>query len=86
MIRIQNVHTGYINVLHVHCFILQMLSLPQICEAIYSFQCPTQSHWRHREAYCNSSLSYFCLYDRNNDNFTEMCREKSEIETPGNNN
>ncbi|XP_076072014.1 uncharacterized protein LOC143043719 [Mytilus galloprovincialis] len=66
-------------------FIYLMLSLQHTSEAVYSFQCPTQSHWRHREAYCNSSVSYFCLYDRNNENLTEICRTKTDrdFEKPG---
>lgn len=59
----------------------------KIYEAVFSFQCPVQSHWKYRaEAHCSPIDSYFCLFDRyrNDQNFTEFCRGNSDFEAPGN--
>lgn len=79
-----NMHTVYFDLITPFVLFFQILSLLHTSEAVLSFQCPLQSHWRHREkTYCNSSSSYFCLYDLNENSFTEMCREESEIEKAG---
>lgn len=62
------------------------MSLWKISEAVFNFQCPVQSHWKHRaEAHCGLVDSYFCLFDlfRKDQNFTEFCRIKSDFEAPG---
>ncbi|XP_052075798.1 uncharacterized protein LOC127713869, partial [Mytilus californianus] len=63
-----------------------IMSLWKISEAVFTFQCPVQSHWKHRtEAHCGLADSYFCLFDRfrNDQNFTEFCRGNSDFEAPG---
>ncbi|CAC5422511.1 unnamed protein product [Mytilus coruscus] len=63
---------------------LKIILLLKISNAVFNFQCPDQSQWKHRaNAYCDSFNSYFCLYDRNEKNFTEFCRESPDFETPG---
>ncbi|CAC5359809.1 unnamed protein product [Mytilus coruscus] len=63
-----------------------IMSLWKISEAVFTFQCPVQSHWKYRaEAHCGPVDSYFCLFDRyrNDQNFTEFCRGNSDFEAPG---
>lgn len=53
-------------------------------EAVYSFQCPVRSHWKHRsKTFCDSDENYLCLYNQNENNFTEFCKEDTEFEGPG---
>ncbi|XP_076070598.1 uncharacterized protein LOC143042222 [Mytilus galloprovincialis] len=61
-----------------------ILFLYKTSEAIYSFRCPVQAHWKHRsEATCDSWDKYFCVYDQNKNNFSEFCRDNPDFEAPG---
>lgn len=52
---------------------------------MFTFQCPVQSHWRHRsDAICDSFDKYFCLYDRNEKKYNESCRDRPDVEKKGN--
>ncbi|XP_071124005.1 uncharacterized protein [Mytilus edulis] len=62
----------------------RIMELCKISEAMYSFQCPVNANWKHREkSLCYSGNSYFCLYDQNEHIFTEFCRNKPDFEAPG---
>lgn len=63
----------------------QILLLYKISEAFYSLQCPVPAHWKQRsKVSCDSWDSYICLYDRNENKYTEFCRENPDFEAPGN--
>lgn len=63
----------------------QIISLWKISEAVLPFQCPVQSQWNHRaNSICDSFDSYFCLYDKIEKKLADFCRDKVEIEAPGN--
>lgn len=50
----------------------------------YNLLCPVQSHWRLRaNIKCNSTGSYFCVYDQNDSNFIELCHQNAIIEKKG---
>ncbi|CAC5359857.1 unnamed protein product [Mytilus coruscus] len=60
------------------------MSILKISDAVFSFQCLVQSHWKHRaETICGSNSTYFCLYDINENNFTEFCKEIPDFEKAG---
>ncbi|VDI74393.1 Hypothetical predicted protein [Mytilus galloprovincialis] len=62
----------------------KVISLLKISNAVFRFQCPVQSHWKLRaETYCGFGKSYFCLYDKNENNFTEFCRDADDFDAPG---
>ncbi|CAG2218604.1 unnamed protein product [Mytilus edulis] len=61
-----------------------VILLLKISEAMFTFQCPVQSHWKHSsEAICDSFDKYFCLYDRNEKKYNESCRDRPDVEKPG---
>ncbi|XP_076070597.1 uncharacterized protein LOC143042213 [Mytilus galloprovincialis] len=69
--------------IHVYSFFL-IISVLKISNAVFTFQCPVQSHWKLRaETYCGLGKSYFCLYDKNEQNFTEFCRDADDFDAPG---
>ncbi|CAC5398305.1 unnamed protein product [Mytilus coruscus] len=47
--------------------------------------CPDSSQWKlSAKAFCNISHSWFnCLYDENNKNYTQFCRNKPDFQRPG---
>ncbi|XP_052075788.1 uncharacterized protein LOC127713858 isoform X2 [Mytilus californianus] len=61
-----------------------ILALCKISTAYFSFQCPVQANWKHREeSVCDSGDSYFCLHDQNEHTYTEFCKKHPDIEAPG---
>lgn len=64
--------------------LFQNMLLYQLSEAFYSLKCPVHAHWTHRsESFCHSGEHYFCLYDQNEQNYTEFCRKNPDVEAPG---
>ncbi|CAG2241962.1 unnamed protein product [Mytilus edulis] len=61
-----------------------VISVWKVSEAVFTFQCPVQSHCKHRaDAICDSFDKYFCLYDRNEKKYNESCRDRPDVEKPG---
>ncbi|XP_071124008.1 uncharacterized protein [Mytilus edulis] len=66
------------------CHYYELMSLLKISDAVFSFRCPVQSHWKHRaDTICGSNRSYLCLHDKNKNKFVEFCRDHQDFEAPG---
>lgn len=50
----------------------------------YVFQCPHHAQWNLRaKEICNVTEKYYCLFDDNNKQYTEFCRESYNFEKSG---
>ncbi|CAC5359841.1 unnamed protein product [Mytilus coruscus] len=62
---------------------VQIIAFCKISTAFFSFKCPVQANWKHREeSVCDSADSYFCLYDQNEHTYTEFCKKHPDFEAP----
>lgn len=53
---------------------------------VNGIQCPDSSQWKLRaKGICNTVESwYYCLFDENNLEYKEFCRNKQDFHKPGN--